>query len=267
MVMWSPDDPKRAVFQEDTFGPNAYMMMIQHLRDGFDNYAPGNEFMWVAFNLNVTHVYEPRTIRLCFETRNLYLRGWTISRRGWSFVAAWSSEERENWTRERLSLLPCPADSYMGREPAYIPSEYNRAASGPRLSRHNFFNNLDVLYRYLKNTILGYDVTNIDNVTTAFHLLARTTSEMARFGSFCRKLRGNWEVGISQQVRLASGFEWGPATDRQWKTPPFEDVITSWQNYSKKAENGPGTLQWQGSDVSQQQAVELMGDGVHWQAR
>ncbi|MFI9411538.1 hypothetical protein [Nocardia gamkensis] len=267
MVKWSPDDLRRPTWWERTFGPMAYMEMIKHLRDEF-NTAGAERFIWVAIRLShsehlVTDSDNP-IIRLCFEKQNLYLRGWTIDR-AWSFMAAWSGEERAPWIEARLRKLP-PLGCYLGggETGPHIPSEYGGAAAEPMLNRQQFFRSLDVLYTYLFPLTKGQggpDV-GIGNATAAFHLVARMTSEMARFDSFCRKFRGNLEGGIAQTLRLDSGFEWG---DGQWKTPPFADVVTDWQNYSKKAAGGVDSLQWENAQVSAGQAAEVLGvDGARW---
>ncbi|WP_174186987.1 hypothetical protein [Nocardia barduliensis] len=245
------------------------MAMIEHLRAEYNSYTAGAErFMWVAIRLAyskylVTDSDDP-IIRLCFERQNLYLRGWTIER-DWSFMAAWSGEERTGWTENQLGKLP-PRALYRGgraRGP-HIPSEYGGVAADPALNLEIFFRSLDVLYNYLSRLVQRPQqlADGIDGATAAFHLVARMTSEMARFDLFCQKFRDNLEGGIAQTLRLDSAFEWG---DGQRKTPPFADVVTDWQNYTKKAAGGADSLQWQGAQVSEGQAAEVLGvAGARW---
>ncbi|WP_280410907.1 hypothetical protein [Nocardia asiatica] len=144
--------------------------MIAHMRESFENYdakSKDGKFIWIAFTLKRQRFVSPSTskskdtpdkddlavIRLCFQAKDLYLRGWTADE-SWSFMAAWDKKERKEWRSALLDELPDNglANYRGGREKGpHVRSDYDDKDNSPelRLKRKDLFTNLGVLYLYL----------------------------------------------------------------------------------------------------------------------
>ncbi|MBH0779470.1 ribosome-inactivating family protein [Nocardia bovistercoris] len=253
-------------FRQKNAGVKTYKRMIKFLRDRYAT-RPGGDGDVKFFRVAVI-TDNRREIGLYFEKSSLYLRGWTVGGQepATAFMAAWDNEE---WARIQggdrgpIQALPAGGAGYLGPPPGgYISLRYsdNDNAKKPRLSRAEFFTAADKLYDYLAD---GAWRTAPEpkraEVQGKLHLLAKMTSEMARFDPYHQLFAAQWNCGVDQNMR--------PSPSTHWTVMPRFDVAhLKWQKFSKKAvetESNSEAFELGGIKVTKEMAEEVLGkDGA-----
>ncbi|MEU0504503.1 hypothetical protein [Nocardia sp. NPDC005998] len=288
----SDEDKDEPCLWEASTGSKQYRNMIDFLRKRYKDYSKSQEAddRFFRIELAAGERYSKsgrrqRKVGLYFQKSNLYLRAWTIDgddpdgdadRPEVFFMAGWTREEFNKGGP--MSLLPAKGRGYLGSAPGrrggpYIDLSYG-GTIGDQLSKTRFFDCASDLYEYLyplkeiqttqHRQPTGDEINKgINNAEKALHLLAKMTSEMARFDLYKERLSAKWVAGMGQNEFLRSGYDWDES--RPEKTPEFIHAITSWQNFSKKADNGKEKCEYLGREVTPEMAAELLGkNGARW---
>jgi hypothetical protein len=223
-----------------------FLAVVKFLRAGWGTYQkvpqnPDDNFMRVDVKLS----YEPeRSVQLYFQKMNLYLVGWTIDNDLGKYIGVGpdSADHPQAVTRINAKQV--------------INIRYGDAVGDMQLSQLEMAKALKVLYEHLQLKKDG-PADKPPTLQKNFDVIARMTSEMARFEGYCDSFQPCWVLGWSQSE---------PVTVGALKLGSFNDVVIKWDKFSRKASDDPkqnqDTLRWPGSpsrEVSPEEARAAIG--------
>ncbi|MEO3876386.1 ribosome-inactivating family protein [Nonomuraea sp. B12E4] len=264
MALGDEDILKPQIFEANSQQKN-YQRIINFLRERYRSWnGAGERFFRVDFVLEASKPPRHPTVRLYFQKDNLYLRGWAINRER-RLVAAWDRSE------EHALSLPHDEATW-DKDLGWVALEYGTGSTQGELSKTVFFQKLQTLYYYILKAPResGVDAKGRpqrQDAEQAFHLVARMTSEMARFDPYFKKMYDNWTRGLDQKVRPESRYCWGKdGAPDSYRMPPFEDIVHRWADCSRKAAGWSPELTFTVANtvvpVTTLMAKEILGNGA-----
>jgi len=225
----------------DTRYKRRYRKMIGFLRKNHE----GSEGLF--FRVDVT-LEGGEKVGLYFLKRNLYLQGWSIL------------PDDSGTTVERyLAVGKTPLPEGLADEGPSVGIRIRYAADAviPDLSAAKLQEDLLSLHAYLTRLLLqgNNPPPPWNNAERAFHSVVRMTSEMARFGGFCKSFTDAWPKPWPQSTVIA------PASGPK---PPFSWAVNEWDGLSRKACRSDDSPIFNGRAVTLAEAEEIMEGGVLW---
>ncbi|MFF4615175.1 ribosome-inactivating family protein [Nonomuraea jabiensis] len=221
-----------------------FLAVVEFLRARFATYqairpdSDDRNFMSVDIKLS-----DEQSVQLYFQKQNLYLVGWTINDDPLRYIGVGQKDK------------PRPASVTRINAEQVIGIQYGSAVDGEQLSRDKMKEALQALYDHLEYKG-GGAADKPDTLQKHFDVIARMTSEMARFGGYCDSFQHSWAFSWSQSK---------PRTVGTSTLGGFNAAVIKWDKLSRKAAGGKDKLVWPGKPVrviSTEDAIAAIGNGV-----
>ncbi|MER5648655.1 ribosome-inactivating family protein [Streptosporangium sp. NPDC002524] len=217
-----------------------FQAVVTFLRARFVTYAArfdDSDYMCVDIGLP-----DERSVQVYFKKEDLYLVGWTIDGDYRKYIGVGPAG------------TPCPPSVTRINLGEVVGLRYGDATKNVWLCASVMQKALEGLYAHLQYKRGGH-ADKPESLQRDFDVLARMTAEMARFDGYCQSFKEEWHGAWNQSApRTIGGHELGC----------FNDVVTKWDKFAKKAEGGGEMLTWPGTTrpVTTDEARAAIGEGV-----
>ncbi|MYT33816.1 MULTISPECIES: ribosome-inactivating family protein [unclassified Streptomyces] len=245
---------------ESASGPQKFKNVIDFLRRRYAAYTPQQTGDRRFFMIDVV-LDDKRSVQFYFLKRNLYGRGYTVDN-GKKYMAAWLKDEAKLKDEEKDKLVPTGL-SHMKKH--FLPSEYGSTAGQDWLSSETMAQKLTTLHTHLTDVSAGKSV-DPKKATTALHVIARMTAEMARFGLFATELVTNWEMGIGQEHTVTLKVDYGAGGKKDYTTPQLKVAFPEWEAVTKTESGLRTDFRLGGKLMVTAEAKAILADGARWRA-
>ncbi|WP_436791187.1 ribosome-inactivating family protein [Yinghuangia sp. YIM S10712] len=220
-----------------------FRVMTGFLRNRYRNPASGGPFFWVDFTM------DDLLIRIYFRKSDLYLIGWAIRSEG---TFPYFAVARGQGTT--------PPDTQLTGTAHTMSLSYKPSTERAGLGHRRLVEDLRTLHGYLNKWVRagrgqGKLPTEDDRekAEQAYHLVIRTTSEMARLDGFCESFLAGWNGEWSQST-VIGGL-------------PFNEAVKDWANLSKLARGENATVRYRGYVLTQADANQIIRNGAQYEPR